>query len=600
MALIVQKFGGTSVADTKKILSAARKAIREVKNGHQVVMVVSAMGKNTDHLIELAKQITDRPNSREMDMLLSTGEQVTISLMAIALQTLGHEAVSFTAAQIGIVTDNSYNKARIRSISTDRMRKALDEGKIIIVAGFQGIDNDLNITTLGRGGSDTTAVALAAALHADRCDIYTDVDGVYTTDPRIVPEARRVEKISYDEMLEMASLGAGVMHSRSIEFAKKYGVKVHVRSSFSDYDGTIIGPDPEYTNVPVCGIALAKNEARLTILDVPDKPGVAMNIFSKIAEAKIPTDMIVQNSSAADGKTSISFTVLGEDFVIAEEIANQVAKEVGASGIECSDNVSKLSIVGLGMAHLSGVAQKMFHALAKQSVNIQLISTSDIKISVLVDRDDAVNALRVIHEEFELHLAPPERSLAGTIVIEASDEIDYAKIRKEISAEAVNRIAGMEDIFIEKVKLDESQARITLADVPDKPGLAAEVFDRIAAGAVIVDMIVQNAGRNNLATIGFTIPRGQFEEAKKIADDIVGDYHCGIRFNPSVAKLSVFGTGLRSHTELASRMFNTLSVNDINVSLISTSEHCVSVILDDIDGVRSNDLLHKEFESEIL
>lgn len=600
MALIVQKFGGTSVADTKKILSAARKAIREVKNGHQVVMVVSAMGKNTDHLIELAKQITDRPNSREMDMLLSTGEQVTISLMAIALQTLGHEAVSFTAAQIGIVTDNSFNKARIRSISTDRMRKALDEGKIIIVAGFQGIDDDLNITTLGRGGSDTTAVALAAALHADRCDIYTDVDGVYTTDPRIVPEARRVEKISYDEMLEMASLGAGVMHSRSIEFAKKFGVKVHVRSSFSDYDGTIIGPEPEYTNVPVCGIALAKNEARLTILDVPDKPGVAMNIFSKIAEAKIPTDMIVQNSSAADGKTSISFTVLGEDFVIAEEIASQVANEVGASGIECSDNVSKLSIVGLGMAHLSGVAQKMFHALAKQGVNIQLISTSDIKISVLVDRDDAVNALRVIHEEFELQLAPPERSLAGTTEIEASDEIDYAKIRKEISAEAVNRIAGMEDIFIEKVKLDESQARITLADVPDKPGLAAEVFDRIAAGAVIVDMIVQNAGRNNFATIGFTIPRVQFENAKKIADEIVSDYHCGIRFNPSVAKLSVFGTGLRSHTELACRMFNTLSVNDINVSLISTSEHCVSVILDDIDGSRSNDLLHKEFEKEIL
>ncbi len=599
MALIVQKFGGTSVADTKKILSAARKAIREVKNGHQVVMVVSAMGKNTDHLIELAKQITDRPSSREMDMLLSTGEQVTISLMAIALQTLGHEAVSFTAAQIGIFTDNSFNKARIRSISTERMRKALDDGKIIIVAGFQGIDDDFNITTLGRGGSDTTAVALAAALKADRCDIYTDVDGVYTTDPRIVPEARRVEKISYDEMLEMASLGAGVMHSRSIEFAKKYGVKVQVRSSFSDNPGTIIGPEPEYKNVPVCGIALAKNEARLTIPDVPDKPGIAMRIFSRIAEAKIPTDMIVQNSSA-DGKTGISFTVLGEDFVIAEEIVRKVAQEIGANSVECGDNVSKLSIIGVGMTHLSGVAQKMFHALAENDINIQLISTSDIKISVLVDREDAVNALRVVHEAFELHLAPPERSMAGTIETKASEEFDYEKIRKEISAEAVSRIAGMEDIFIEKVKLDETQARITLADVPDRPGLAAEVFDRVAAGSVIVDMIVQNAGRNNRATIGFTVPREKFEAAKQIADNIASDHQCGIRFNPSVAKLSVFGTGLRSHTELASRMFNTLSENDINVSIISTSEHCVSVIVDDIDGTRSNDLLHKEFQAEIL
>ena len=246
MALIVQKFGGTSVADTTKILSAARKAIRETRAGNQVVMVVSAMGKQTDRLVELANEISDRPDAREMDMLLSTGEQVTIALMAIALESLGHKAVSFTGAQIGIRTDATYSKARIRSISTDRMKKALDDGKIVIAAGFQGIDDDFNITTLGRGGSDTTAVALAAALNADYCDIYTDVDGVYTTDPRVVPDARRVDRISYDEMLELASLGAGVMHSRSIEFAKKFGVLVHVRSSFSDAPGTVIGPKAEW------------------------------------------------------------------------------------------------------------------------------------------------------------------------------------------------------------------------------------------------------------------------------------------------------------------------------------------------------------------
>ena len=308
MPLVVQKFGGTSVADSTKILSAARKAIRAQQEGNKVVMVVSAMGKNTDTLVSLAGEINEKPPAREMDMLLSTGEQVSVALMAMAVESLGHKAVSLTGGQIGIRTDNIHTKARIRSISTERMERHLEEGKIVIAAGFQGIDEDLNITTLGRGGSDTTAVALAAVLKADACEIYTDVDGVYTTDPRIMPEARRAHNVSYDEMLELASLGAGVMHSRSVEFAKKFGVPIHVRSSFTDITGSMIVDQPELAGRAVSGCALTKDEARITISEIPDVPGSSFEVFSRIAARNVTVDMIVQNI-ADGGKANISFTV---------------------------------------------------------------------------------------------------------------------------------------------------------------------------------------------------------------------------------------------------------------------------------------------------
>src|SRR5271168_1889411 len=314
MPLIVQKFGGTSVADSQKILAAARKAVRAQQEGNQVVMVVSAMGHNTDMLIDLANEITDQAPAREMDMLLSTGEQVSVALMAMAIHSLGVPSISFTGAQIGIVTDSFHPKARIRNISTERIVQALNDGKIVIVAGFQGVDENYNITTLGRGGSDTTAVALAAVLGAAGCEIYTDVDGVYTTDPRIVPEARKIDRISYDEMLELASLGAGVMHSRSIEFAKKYGVPIQVRSSFADAPGTwIVGEDDaRRLGVAVTGAALARDEARITILGVPDRPGVVHGIFRTIGASHIVVDMIVQNV-ATGGATEVSFTVAKGD-----------------------------------------------------------------------------------------------------------------------------------------------------------------------------------------------------------------------------------------------------------------------------------------------
>ncbi|HEX8202336.1 MAG TPA: aspartate kinase, partial [Isosphaeraceae bacterium] len=334
MPLLVQKFGGTSVADADKILAAARRAIRAHQRGERVLVVVSARGHTTDELIELAKEISERPPAREMDMLLSTGEQVSVALMAMAIEALGVPAISFTGAQIGLVTDSFHTRARIRNISTQRMGQALDEGKIVIVAGFQGVDEHYNITTLGRGGSDTTAVALAAVLGADACEIYTDVDGVYTTDPRIAPEARKIDRISYDEMLELASLGAGVMHSRSIEFAKKYDVPIHVRSSFSDAPGTwIVGEeDAHRLGSDVTGAALAKDEARITVRGVPDRPGVVHTLFRRIAEAHLVVDMIVQNVATA-GTTEVSFTVAAADLAETLRVAEAAADAMGATEV---------------------------------------------------------------------------------------------------------------------------------------------------------------------------------------------------------------------------------------------------------------------------
>ncbi len=383
MSLIVQKFGGTSVADVEKIRAAARKAIRAQRQGHRVVMVVSAMGKNTDLLQQLAGEICENPPAREMDMLLSTGEQVSVALVAMSIHDQGAKAVSLTGGQIGMKTDNSFSKARIQSISTERIERLLDEGNIVVAAGFQGIDDDLNITTLGRGGSDTTAVALAAVLGADACEIYTDVDGVYTTDPRLLPEARRVDVISYDEMLELASLGAGVMHSRSIEFAKKFGVPIHVRSSFSDTEGTMIVAESESTTQPVSGAAMTPNEARVTVLGVPDVPGISRQIFSAIAEQKIAVDMVVQNVGI-HGHADISFTVPQNELKLTLAAVESVLDQVGAEGMTHDDQVSKVSVVGLNMETQTNVAARMFRALADADVNIQMITTSEIKISTLV------------------------------------------------------------------------------------------------------------------------------------------------------------------------------------------------------------------------
>ena len=593
MSLIVQKFGGTSVADPQKILAAARKAIRAQQEGNQVVMVVSAMGKNTDVLVDLAKEITDRPSAREMDMLLSTGEQVSVALMAMAIHSLGHKAISLTGAQIGINTDSTHTKARIRSISTERMRRFLDEGNIVIAAGFQGIDENYNITTLGRGGSDTTAVALAAVLRADSCEIYTDVDGVYTTDPRQLPEARRVKQISYDEMLELASLGAGVMHSRSIEFAKKFDVPIHVRSSFTDRPGTMIVSEPESPDQPVSGAALVKDEARVTIEGVPDRPGVSLAIFSKVAERNIPVDMIVQNVGA-EGRADISFTVVRDDLPVTLEAIDAVAKELGASGVTHDPDVAKLSVVGLGMARQTGVAQRMFRALADVDANIAIITTSEIKISVLVPRDHAQASLRTIHSVFGLEKHPTRTSEASAAA-KAAATARHKGVPSD-AVEVVRRLQGMEDLTIDDVSLDDSQARVTITGVPDTPGVAAQVFEEVAQGGVFVDMIVQSYGRKGHANLSFTVPQADLSKSVQLVENLAQRLGCaGITSSPRVAKLSVSGIGMRSHTGVAIRMFQSLSAAGINVDMINTSEVRVNVVVDGSHGDKALKALEAAF-----
>jgi aspartate kinase len=404
--LIVQKYGGTSVANVERIKAVAERVSKTVKEGHKVVVVVSAMAGETDKLINLAYQISPNPDEREMDLLLSSGERVTSALTAMAIEVLGHKAKALTGRQMGIITDTAHTKARIERITGDRAKKWLDEGYVVVVAGFQGITETEDVTTLGRGGSDLSAVAIAHALNADLCEIYTDVEGVYTADPRIVPEARKLDKISYEEMLELASLGSKVLQTRSVELAMKYNVPVVVRSSFNDKPGTLVTKeDKDMEKVVVSGIAHDTNQAKITILGVPDRPGIAAKLFKEIADANIVVDMIVQNVSSDGKSTDISFTVPKTDSKKALKITEDIAKELGARGVDLREDIAKISIVGVGMRTHSGVAAQMFDTLARHGVNIMAISTSEIKVSCLIDAKYTELAVRVLHDSFGLSKA---------------------------------------------------------------------------------------------------------------------------------------------------------------------------------------------------
>ena len=403
MALIVQKFGGTSVANAERIKNVARRVHTYRQRGDQVVVVVSAMSGVTDGLIKLAREIMPLPSEREMDMLLATGEQTTIALTAIALHSIGLRATSLTGAQAGIVTDGVHTKAKIQNITPKQVHALLDQGNVVIVAGFQGQTSEGQITTLGRGGSDLTAIALAAALKADLCQIYTDVDGVYTADPRIVPGARKLVEVSYDEMLELASLGAKVMQSRSVEFAKKFGVVFEVRSSLNDNPGTIVKEETiSMEDVVIRGVSLDKNQAKVTLISVPDKPGSAARVFKALGDAAVNVDMIVQNISHGAGMpaTDLSFTVDKPDLLKAKKVIDELKEEVGYRQVLADEKIGKLSIVGVGMRSHSGVAAKMFETLAKAGVNINMISTSEIKISVVIDLERGEEAMRAVHAAF--------------------------------------------------------------------------------------------------------------------------------------------------------------------------------------------------------
>ena len=404
MAIIVQKFGGTSVADPEKIKNVAKAVIKEKDNGNDVVVIVSAMGHTTDYLVKLAHDVTPTPAAREMDMLLATGEQVSIALLSMAIQAQGYKSISLNAMQIGIITENIHSKARIIDIKTDKLMKNINEGKIIVVAGFQGVTPEGEITTLGRGGSDTSAVAIAAALKAERCDIYTDVEGVYTTDPRIVPNATRLKEVSYEEMLELAHAGANVLHPRSVETAKQFNVPLRVRSTFKlDNKGTLIkGVKDMEIYKPVAGVAADLSQIRIVLTNVKDEPGNAAVLFDQLAKNNISVDMIIQSYAKSDKTNDIAFTVATEDFDKTMEKLKQVRIDLGASQILTDDDIAKVSIIGAGMVDRPGIAATMFKTLADENINIKMISTSEIKISCLVEKEKAKDAIRALHKAFSL------------------------------------------------------------------------------------------------------------------------------------------------------------------------------------------------------
>ena len=623
MRLVVQKFGGSSLKDPESVFEAARKAIRAKRAGGHVIVVVSAQGSTTDDLIAKAAEITAAPSAREMDVLLATGEQVSIALTALAIHELGEQAVSLTGPQVGIVTDGTHRKARIKTIDTARLSAALEAGNIVILAGFQGQNDTADLTTLGRGGSDTTAVAVAAAMkragYEVACEIYTDVDGVYTTDPRVVPDARKMDAISYDEMLEMASMGAGVMHSRSIEFAKKFDVPLMVRNARSDAVGTWIVPEAEWMRgFPVCGAALAADEARLVLDGVPDRPGVSHQVFAALAGAAVAVDMIAQ-SAGESGKATIGFTVLNADLERAVKTLRPIADGLGATLREAG-KVSKVSVVGAGMRTHTGVAERMFAALAKAGVNLKMITTGDIKISVLIEEDEAGPppdldeppaeptkkshleakkavrgraALRAVHAAFGL--AEP-RVGAGQEVRNAEFGVrndnpspDFKQRPSPVlspserdRAAAVARLEGMEDVLVSSAHLDGEQSRITVADLPDRPGNCSAVFNAVAAAGVVVDMIVQNLTAPGRAELSFTVPRAELTRALKRTQDVVRgiDAACRVVGDGDVAVLYVLGVGMRTHTGVARTMFGALAAKGINISMINTSEVCVGVVVD--------------------
>ena len=626
MGVVVQKFGGSSLRDADRVREAARKAIRAKHAGNQVIVVVSAQGSTTDDLIAKAAEITATPSAREMDMLLATGEQISIALTAMAIHELGEKAVSFTGTQIGIQTDSTHRKARIRDIDTTRLQAALEAGNIAVLAGFQGVDDQNDITTLGRGGSDTTAVAIAAAMklagYEVECEIYTDVDGVYTTDPRIVPDARKMDAISYDEMLEMASMGAGVMHSRSIEFAKKYDVPLMVRNATSDAVGTWIVPETEWMReIPVCGVALAADEARLVLDGVPDRPGVSHRIFEELAKANIAVDMIAQSAGDA-GKATIGFTVLNAERERTIKTLKPIADELGATLRE-TGRVSKVSVVGAGMRTHTGVAEKMFAALAEAGINMKMITTGDIKISVLIEEDEngavpvepgdpptgkikqahleakkAVlgrKALRAVHAAFTL--AQPRKGAGVPADAQFKLRPPLVVPGTKDRETAVARLEGMEDVLVSSAHLNAEQSRITISDLPDLPGNCLKVFSAVATGGIIVDTIVQNLTAPGKAELSFTVPKADLTRALKRTQNVVReiDASCRVVGESDIAVLFVLGVGMRTHTGVARTMFQALAERGINISVINSSEVCVSVVVETSRGDEALSCLKEAF-----
>lgn len=626
MTIVVQKYGGTSVGSVERIQAVAKRIVATVAQGNQVIVVVSAMGKTTDSLVELAHDITANPSHRELDMLLSTGEQVSIALMTMALHELGQSARSMTGAQVGIVTESHHSRARILAIKPDRIHKALTQGEVVVVAGFQGISNQdaLEITTLGRGGSDTSAVALAAALKADRCEIYTDVPGILTTDPRLVPEAKLMAKITCNEMLELASLGAKVLHPRAVEIVRNYGVPLVVRSSWTDEPGTrIISPLPKPHSLegleishPVDGIEFDPDQAKIALLRVPDCPGIAAKLFREIANQNLNVDLIIQ--SIHEGNTNdIAFTVTKASAELAEAVSTAILpalshsfQPTGEPEVICDRNITKISISGAGMIGRPGVAAQMFQTLANAGINIQMISTSEIKVSCVIEAQDSDRALQALHQAFgsdipdfgvtppnELDgVTPPNKARAGKKHIEA--------ITDNRAADAP--FAGQTAAPVRGVALDCNQAQLAIRQVPDRPGKAAQIFSLLAAHQVSVDMIIQSqrchlingiASRDVVCTVARTDVDTAQHVLKNAAEEIG---FASIEVNQSIAKLSVVGARMVDQPGVAARMFQALGDRTINIHMIATSEIKISCLVEEAQGVEALQAVHGAFELQKL
>lgn len=589
MALIVQKYGGSSVGSVERIQAVAQRVVNTVKAGHSLVVVVSAMGKTTDGLVKLAQEISPTPSRREMDMLLSTGEQVSIALLSMAIQELGQPAVSMTGAQVGIVTEAEHTRARILSIATDRMQQHLQAGQVVVVAGFQGISNqpNLEITTLGRGGSDTSAVALAAALNAYACEIYTDVPGILTTDPRLVPDAQLMSEITSDEMLELASLGAKVLHPRAVEIARNYGVMLVVRSSWTDEPGTkVLSPIPQPRPLqgleivhPVDAIEFDTDQAKVAMLRVPDCPGVAARLFGEIARQSLDIDLIIQ--SIHEGNTNdIAFTVTQNSLNRAEAVAAAIAPALrnnldpasGEAEVLVERQMAKVSIVGAGMIGRPGVAAEMFTTLAEAGVNIQMISTSEVKISCAVAAEDCDRAVATLCQAFQVSSSPVKTQTP------------------EASAAPVRGAA-----------LDLKQARLAIRQVPDRPGMAAQIFQLLAEHNISVDMIIQSQRCRlveGMATrdIAFTVPQIDAAEAEAVLQQAAARLGYGeIVLDLAIAKVSIVGTGMIGQPGVAARMFESLAQETINIQMIATSEIKISCVVGEADGVRALQAVHAAF-----
>ncbi len=593
MSLVVQKFGGTSVGSVERIQKVAQRVFATAKAGNQVVVVVSAMGKTTDELVSLAQQISPHPSRREMDMLLSTGEQVSIALLSMALQALGQPALSLTGAQMGIVTETSHSRARILEINPDRAQRHLNKGEVVVVAGFQGITSreDLEITTLGRGGSDTSAVALAVALQADYCEIYTDVPGILTTDPRLVPEAKLMSEITCDEMLELASLGAKVLHPRAVEIARNYGVTLVVRSSWSDEPGTkVISPLPQSRSLAgleigraVDSVQLDVSQGQIALLKVPDSPGIAAHLFGEIAAQEVDVDLIIQ--SIYEGNTNdIAFTVQREVVPTAETVARSLAPS-----LLCNDNnqvqvmtkpkIATVAITGAGMIGRPGIAAQMFTTLAQANVNIHMISTSEVKLGCVIEEADSDRAVKALCAEFAVNSSPVSPHSP-----------------RNHSAPPVRGIA-----------LDMNQAQVAIRHVPDYPGRAAQIFRRLAEENISVDMIIQSqrtSYRSRLDSpteipcrdIAFTVSQSDADLTEEILKQLLFDLGAEeIFLNKDIAKVSLVGSGMVGNPGVAAKMFSALAQEQINIQMITTSEIKISCVVAKSQGTTALNVIHQVF-----